>query len=274
MMSHGDALTILIKKGNYKLHNEHSDTYIIYKDKREYFKFKNLDTVYYIPFSYDTAKVQDIEKKDGPFKVYNTDCKSITIRTATSALTFYYSPQLRLDPEYDKENTNSKYNVYSQETQGSVYLYAKIVYPFATATDSCIKVESKPLDDLVFALPSLPVKELIPAQLISAPKFHAGDKAWLHYLESTLDAKLALKYVKLPKGQREASEKVMVRFKVEADGSVSHPEVVNAKEVHPQLAKEALRVITESPRWEPASFFGEKVVLYTQQPIIFKVQAE
>src|ERR1700722_2003408 len=53
----GDALTVTMKGGNYKLSTEYADTYIIKNHRKEYIKFRKIDTVFYLDFDSDTPHV-------------------------------------------------------------------------------------------------------------------------------------------------------------------------------------------------------------------------
>jgi hypothetical protein len=93
---------------------------------------------------------------------------------------------------------------------------------------------------------------------------------WIKYLNSNLDASVGAKYIKIQKGEKEASQTVMVRFMVNDRGVVMNAEVVNKKEVHSKLADEALRVVASSPPWIPATIYGEITVYWQTQPIVFQ----
>jgi hypothetical protein len=272
VFSIGDKMTVAVKEGNYRQTSEYADTYIIRKDKKEYFKFRKLDTLYYLDYSWDTTHVTAILRSDSLFKVNNYDCKAVTIKTATVSRRYYYSNSFLLNPEYDKDNTIGHYNDYSREA-GAVYLWVKSDLSFAYEILNCTHVEQKPVDDHVFDLPALPLKKLDPATALVSPHFPGKEGAWLKYLQSNLNGDIALKYVKIPKGQNEASAQVMVQFLVSDDGTISHIQVLNKNEVHARLAEEAVRVIRESPRWVPASLFGESISGSIKQPIVFKTKA-
>jgi hypothetical protein len=47
----GDQLTVTVKNGNYKLSTENADTYILKDDRKEYIKFRKIDTVFYLDFA-------------------------------------------------------------------------------------------------------------------------------------------------------------------------------------------------------------------------------
>jgi protein TonB len=104
-------------------------------------------------------------------------------------------------------------------------------------------------------------------------KFHGGIEGWKKYIETNLDASLA-KYIKLKKGQKLGQQTVKVQFLVDKTGKVSNVEVVNKDEIHPKLAKEALRVIKEGPDWEPAEQNGKKVLYQATQYITWQAEQE
>lgn len=271
ILSMGEQLNTIAKDGNYRQTSEYSDVFTIRKDKKIYLKFRKIDTLYYVDFSFDTTQVTGIVKKDSIYKICNYPCKTITIKTSNITRQYYYTDSLRVNPEYDKDNAVSQFNIYSKETAGAVYLYTHIEYPFAFQTDSCIHVEKKSIDDHVFDLPPLPVEKFVFASLHTTARFPGKEGAWSKYLGSNLDPKLSLKYVKISKDQSESSVTALVEFVVGEDGSISNIQVVNKNEIHSKLAEEAARVIRESPRWLPASFYGEKITSSVRQPVIFKV---
>ena len=79
-------------------------------------------------------------------------------------------------------------------------------------------------------------------------------------------------HVKYPAkaAQNNISGKVMVRFLVRSDGSVTDVEVVHG--VHPSLDNEAQRVCGELPRFKPAMLDGRPVAYHYVVPVTFKIQ--
>ncbi len=77
--------------------------------------------------------------------------------------------------------------------------------------------------------------------------------------------------LKYPKEAEKAGEegKVLVRFVITADGSVSDPEI--AQSVSPSLDAEALRVVKLLPKWTPARSGGKAVATNYVLPINFKL---
>jgi len=63
---------------------------------------------------------------------------------------------------------------------------------------------------------------------------------------------------------------VIVEFVVKADGTIGNVEVI--KKVHPNLDKEAVRVVKLMPRWKPGSSNKIAVSSYFQLPVQFKIE--
>jgi periplasmic protein TonB len=61
--------------------------------------------------------------------------------------------------------------------------------------------------------------------------------------------------------------KVVVRFIVAADGSIAHPEILSSLDA--DCDKEALRVVSEIPKWDPGMQNGNFVAVYYNLPITF-----
>ena len=94
------------------------------------------------------------------------------------------------------------------------------------------------------------------------PEFPGGTAALLDYLR---------KNIKYPAICRENNiqGRVLVTFIVNKDGAIVEPEVV--KSVHPQLDREALRVISSMPNWKPGSQRGKPVRVKYTVPVNFRL---
>jgi hypothetical protein len=266
----GNALTVTMKGGNYKLSTEYADTYIIKSDRKEYIKFRKIDTVFYLDFDSDTADVTGIIKNNAIVNIGGRPCKGITIETSKLARQYFYSTQLYSDPEDDRHNLIGQADVYARETGGALRLWIQTEYPYATETDSCVGIEQQPINDRVFRLPDLPISALFSAPRIIFPRYPGGDEAWRGFLDSTMNSKLTERYVKVNKGENEAWQTVLVEFVVAEDGSLSNFHVTNEDEVNPKLAEEAVRIMRLSRKWLPATFYGEKLKWTYQQGIEFR----
>lgn len=94
------------------------------------------------------------------------------------------------------------------------------------------------------------------------PAFPGGQAAFMNYLSSNM---------KYPKDCQEAGiqGRVVVKFIVDKDGRVTNARV--AKQVHPSLDKEALRVINSMPRWTPGKQKGKPVRVTYTVPLMFRL---
>lgn len=93
--------------------------------------------------------------------------------------------------------------------------------------------------------------------------FPGGEAALMKYVRE---------HINYPAYEKEAdiSGRVLVRFVVEKDGSVSNVEVM--KKVSPGIDKEAVRVIQSLPKWTPAKNNGKAVRVWYNMPINFTLQ--
>jgi len=93
----------------------------------------------------------------------------------------------------------------------------------------------------------------------SAAKFLGGNDAFSEFLK---------KYLVTP-GELEAGEtrKVIVRLKVDVDGTISNAEILQSG--GQRFDKEVLRVHRKMPRWIPAQQNGVTVASYFVQPVTF-----
>ena len=109
------------------------------------------------------------------------------------------------------------------------------------------------------------VEEEIPFALVEEkPKFQGGDQntfsQWVN------------KQIKYPDAAIEngIQGKVMVQFTVDKDGYVRNLSVV--KKVDPELDREALRVVSASPRWTPGKQRTKTVPVVFVFPVNFQLQ--
>lgn len=95
------------------------------------------------------------------------------------------------------------------------------------------------------------------------PSFPGGQGELMKYLASN---------IKYPVVAQEngIQGRVVVKFVVEPDGSISN--VVVVKSVDPSLDKEAVRVVKSMPKWIPGQNNGQKVRVNFNVPVSFKLQ--
>jgi TonB family protein len=263
-----DSDTALVKKGNFRQSSSRKDVYYISEKQKVFFRFKGIDTLYYMDYSDDTSTVLAVTKTTDKKRIAGYDCNSLVIQTSALTSKYYYSPSLYMNPVYNENNKIDQYNVFAKETS-SLFLDVEQDAKAFTLKTTCLEVQAEPVDDAVFKLPDLPQKKFSLASFITLPEY-AGKEGWLNYLQKNIDANIAAKYLKIPRKENSASQSVMVSFTVSETGGISNITVLNSKEVAPQLADEAIRVVYRS-RWNPATAFGEKIAYKMTQPITFQV---
>lgn len=67
-----------------------------------------------------------------------------------------------------------------------------------------------------------------------------------------------------------AQGRVVVRFVIEKDGTVTNPKVV--KSVDPVFDKEALRIVSIMPKWMPAKMNGKAIRTTYTVPVNFRLK--
>ncbi|HEV7782206.1 MAG TPA: energy transducer TonB [Chitinophagaceae bacterium] len=98
-------------------------------------------------------------------------------------------------------------------------------------------------------------------------KFPGGDSKWRQYLERECNAQVAI-----DNGAPEGTYQTVVQFVVDKEGNISD---VKAMTNHGYgMEAEAIRVIKNGPKWEPAIQNNLKVKAYRKQPITFQVPGE
>jgi hypothetical protein len=269
MLATGDNMTVWIKQGNYKQSTSAVELYYITAKQRVYYKFKNIDTLYFLDYSSDTTAVTNSSILPDEQRVANYDCKTFLIRTSGATKKYVYAPSLYSNPEYDKNNKLGNYDVFIKATSSVWLNYTEETETYRSNT-TATKVEERKIDNSIFNLPSLPEKKFSVETVFKMPEFSRSG-GWVKYLETNANSALGAKYIKIPKGEKNATQTVIVSFMVTENGAVENVKVENPKEVHPKLAEEALRLVTYSGKWKPATIYGEKISNYLKQLITFQV---
>ncbi len=94
------------------------------------------------------------------------------------------------------------------------------------------------------------------------PEFPGGQTALIKYLKESI------RYPNVAR-DNDIQGKVLVKFVIFDDGRVGNIEVI--KSVHPALDAEAIRIISEMPRWVPAQQRGKPVNCYFTTPFNFSL---
>jgi protein TonB len=112
----------------------------------------------------------------------------------------------------------------------------------------------------VIVVDSLGLKTFTKVEIES--EFPGGAVAWLHFLNE---------HFKYPKKaiKQGIQGMVLLQFIVDKDGNISDARALTGD---PLLQDAALKVLSQSPKWIPATINGRPVKSYKKQPIIFKLQ--
>ena len=112
--------------------------------------------------------------------------------------------------------------------------------------------------------PSLPANEQVFIVVEQQASFQGGD---VDSFRNWVIKNLKYPDIAIKKG---ISGKVYVQYAVNSIGEVVDVKVIRS--VDPSLGAEAVRVISSSPKWEPAKQRGEKVKQQFTIPIAFQLQ--
>ncbi len=269
--ANGDKQVTAIKNGMIKQSLGLYEAWYIGKSKRLYFKFRNIDTLFYRDYADDTSKVASVVKSDSSTTIQGYACRSIVLKKENNTVLYLYTDSLQYNTEFEKDNTIENMDVLIRAIGTGMWLYSRTDYPWASVTDSCIRVDQTPVDNQLFDLPAIPQKKLSEESLIHKASFRGGSAGWMKYLQTNLNGNIGLKYIKMPQGEKEATVQVQLSFDVAEDGSISNIVVTNKSEVNSHLANEAMRVIRESPPWQAATIYGVKTKMTMTQPVNFKI---
>ena len=108
-----------------------------------------------------------------------------------------------------------------------------------------------------------PDEDIIPMQLVEEkPSFQGGDLNTF--------SKWVNEHIVYQEKFAEATGRVTLKFIVAKDGSVVNVKVLRG--VDPLLDKEAVRVVSSSPKWEPGKQRGQAVNVEYTFSVIFRVR--
>jgi hypothetical protein len=98
-------------------------------------------------------------------------------------------------------------------------------------------------------------------------RFPGGPGAWLDYLRENLKGRTPKKD-KAPKG----TYTVRVQFLVDKEGNVTQVQAIDVPPLCPSCGVEAVRVVSQSPKWMPAVQNARNVIYQAIQHITFTVE--
>lgn len=98
-------------------------------------------------------------------------------------------------------------------------------------------------------------------------EFKGGEDAWEAYLKKNTTKDLTLK------GSRGGvTLTVEVEFTIDEEGLVANQKISHSSG-YKNVDKDALRVISESPKWTPAILYNQSVKAYKVQPVVYEIPA-
>ena len=164
-------------------------------------------------------------------------------------------------------NTNGEFQVKTSSEAGILFEYTgKDGKKLARAFDATELAQMDPDNITVVLFPlrnTTPTAPDIFEVVEQMPEFPNGGMAGLmQYLSQN---------IRYPEAAKKAGKqgRVTVQFVVEKDGSISN--VSTLRGVEPDLDKEAVRVISEMPKWKPAMQRGETVRVRYTVPVMFRL---
>ena len=159
-----------------------------------------------------------------------------------------------MDMEEQKEDNTAR-GVVNQEGSDDVDKFKEV-------KEQVVVKEPEPPAPVVVEKPK--VDEIFVA--VEQPaEFPGGQAAMMKWLSSNIRYPEAAQ-------QNEIQGRVVVKFVVEKDGSVSQVQVV--KGIDKDLDREAVRVVQKMPKWQPGKNNGVAVRSYFNLPVTFKLQTQ
>lgn len=132
--------------------------------------------------------------------------------------------------------------------------------PVATSA-APVKVSSRPVTETQSGSNGGPTADI--STVDTDPEFPGGTTALYKYVSDNIH------YPEKAKADR-VEGRVYVRFVIEADGSVTNVELL--RKVSKECDEEALRVVQNMPRWQPATKDGKPVRTQYVMPIYFQLK--
>lgn len=96
-------------------------------------------------------------------------------------------------------------------------------------------------------------------------EFKGGEGAWQAYLKKSTDKDLAMS-----RDKNGAVPGVEIEFTIDEEGQVTNPKVTRSSG-RKNIDKDALRVISDSPKWSPAISYNKTVKAYKVQTVTYEV---
>ena len=130
----------------------------------------------------------------------------------------------------------------------------KIVFNKTSKSSNPVRMPVKPEGDNIYDTPE------------TMPEYDGGMEAMIKYMQENIT--VPEKYMDM---DTKATYRVMVKFIVEADGSVTEVEAVKPEPSKQDLNEEAIRVVKGMPKWKPGTQDGKPVRVRYILPVTYKL---
>lgn len=160
------------------------------------------------------------------------------------------------------DNPNVNLNHTLDNSNSREIIKESSVVQLPSITSDRINVIEEILDDNPY-IEEVLEEEMIFTAVEKTAEFPGGQAGLMKFIASNL------RYPESAQ-QNNTQGRVVVKFIVEKDGSISNPEI--SRSVDNELDREALRIVNKMPNWIPAQSNGVPVRSYFNLPINFKLQ--
>ena len=159
------------------------------------------------------------------------------------------------------DNPNVNLNHTLDNSNSREIIKESSVVQLPSITSDRINVIEEILDDNPY-IEAVLEEEMIFTAVEKTAEFPGGQAGLMKFIASNL------RYPESAQ-QNNTQGRVVVKFIVEKDGSISNPEI--SRSVDNDLDREALRIVNKMPNWIPAQSNGVPVRSYFNLPITFKL---
>ena len=175
-----------------------------------------------------------------------------------------------IEYEYDEHNNWTKritdywHSEYHTEEYRDITYWEDLINEFVVVEEEIIPIVVEEEEIIPITSIEQVKEEAIPYQLVDVkPSFQGGD---INHFTNWVNSRLVYPEIAKANG---IQGRVTLQFTVEKDGSVTEVKVVRG--VDPSLEKEAVRVVSMSPKWSPGRNKDRNVPVIYTFPVIFSL---
>jgi hypothetical protein len=145
-----------INANNYKsiLNGQQANMQLYNSRDNKYYSIDGNKSAQIFDASTETAKIEKIEKLDGPFDILGRKCRGLIMTAGSVKTTYYYDESLKVNIQPFSKHKFGNWIDYLEASSGALPLAFIIESPQYTWKSEAIKVEEMKLDDSFFSLPA------------------------------------------------------------------------------------------------------------------------